>query len=171
MSIFTVPSGPAGPTGPTGPAGTNLATGAKVGNNGAINVPTPGGVVLTWDTEFWDPNGFHDNVTNNERLTVPAASGNGKYLVVCQGEFALGGGTPYAVLLDIRLDGGLVKRASWDASVNGSTFLQVSGIFEANVGQFFTVRAEHFSTTNPLQFGGGAGQQEVMSFSIQKIAD
>ena len=29
--------------------------------------------VLSMNTEFWDTNGFHDNTTNNSRLTVPNA--------------------------------------------------------------------------------------------------
>lgn len=33
---------------------------------------------LTWDTELWDVGSMHDNVTNNERITIPRA---GIYLV------------------------------------------------------------------------------------------
>lgn len=32
---------------------------------------TAGPVIITWDTELYDTDGIHDNVTNTERLTVP----------------------------------------------------------------------------------------------------
>ncbi len=34
---------------------------------------------LTWDAESFDTNGFHDNATNNSRITIPTGKG-GKYL-------------------------------------------------------------------------------------------
>lgn len=36
------------------------------------------GVVVAWDSEIYDTDGAHDNVTNNTRLTIPAAW-NGAY--------------------------------------------------------------------------------------------
>lgn len=39
----------------------------------AIQVGLTGaGNIITWDTETFDDGGWHDNVTNNSRLTVPA---------------------------------------------------------------------------------------------------
>ena len=35
---------------------------------------------LTFDSETYDTDGFHDNVTNNARITIPAGKG-GKYLI------------------------------------------------------------------------------------------
>lgn len=35
-------------------------------------------VAVTWDEEFWDSGGFHDNVTNNTRITIPSGLG-GKF--------------------------------------------------------------------------------------------
>ena len=34
---------------------------------------------ITWDSENFDSNAFHDNVTNNSRITIPSGQG-GKYL-------------------------------------------------------------------------------------------
>jgi hypothetical protein len=34
---------------------------------------------MTWDSENFDTDGFHDNATNNSRITIPAGKG-GKYL-------------------------------------------------------------------------------------------
>jgi hypothetical protein len=35
---------------------------------------------INWNTETFDSDGFHDNVTNNSRMTIPSGKG-GKYLV------------------------------------------------------------------------------------------
>ena len=35
---------------------------------------------ITWDGEGWDTNTFHDNVTNNSRVTIPSGKA-GKYLL------------------------------------------------------------------------------------------
>lgn len=40
---------------------------------------------LTWDAEDWDTDSFHDNSTNNSRLTAPE---DGKYLVIANIIFA-----------------------------------------------------------------------------------
>lgn len=41
------------------------------------NIPSDTETAIIWDTEAFDPNGWHDLVTNPERITVPA----GLYLV------------------------------------------------------------------------------------------
>ena len=43
-----------------------------------------GAAVLTFDGESFDTDGFHDNVTNSSRLTVPAGLG-GKYQIGAYG--------------------------------------------------------------------------------------
>lgn len=37
-----------------------------------VGVDFTGGTVVSWDAEAYDNSGWHDNVTNNSRLTVPA---------------------------------------------------------------------------------------------------
>jgi hypothetical protein len=43
----------------------------------AVNIST-GTYVVPWNTEVFDTDGFHDNVTNPSRITIPS-SVNGKY--------------------------------------------------------------------------------------------
>lgn len=42
----------------------------KASNESGTNFTTP--TVITWDTEVYDNGGWHDNVSNTSRLTVPA---------------------------------------------------------------------------------------------------
>jgi hypothetical protein len=44
------------------------------------------GTIINWTAEYYDTDAYHDNSTNNTRLTVPAGKG-GKYLVTATGVF------------------------------------------------------------------------------------
>jgi len=57
--------------------------GAKVKNTAGTSFTGGAEADVPFATEDFDTDGFHDNVTNNNRLTVPAGLG-GKYLVVGQ---------------------------------------------------------------------------------------
>lgn len=63
------------------------SVGAKVTKNAPQTIPNVSGsdVVLTWDTEVIDDADFHDNSTNNSRLTAPS---DGWYQVLAQVAFA-----------------------------------------------------------------------------------
>jgi hypothetical protein len=51
---------------------------ALQGNNPSISAATR--TVLAWDTETFDTDGFHSNVTNNSRITIPSGKA-GKYYI------------------------------------------------------------------------------------------
>jgi len=53
--------------------------GAKVYNNAAQALGTGTDATINFNTELWDTDSIHDNVTNNSRLTCKTA---GKYLIV-----------------------------------------------------------------------------------------
>jgi hypothetical protein len=56
-------------------------TGVGVSLNGATQLISSGATLtVAWNQEFYDTDGFHDNSTNNSRITIPAGKG-GKYLV------------------------------------------------------------------------------------------
>jgi hypothetical protein len=91
-----------------GGGGSVTFSGARVTGPGAtVNTATPG--VLDFNAETFDESGFHDNATNNSRLTPPAA---GFYLVGYNLRWdGAGGGINFAGTLESRL------------RVNGSTFI------------------------------------------------
>jgi len=59
--------------------------GCKVRDAAAISTDNNVVLVVPWDTEVYDTDGMHDNVTNNERITFKTA---GKYLVIFDGIWA-----------------------------------------------------------------------------------
>lgn len=64
-------------------------------------------VILTFTTEDHDPEGWHDNVTNNSRITPNIA---GEYEVTVEGVIA-GTGTVTALWAGINLNGALYSRS------------------------------------------------------------
>lgn len=109
--------------------------------------------ILALDTEFWDTSGFHSNVTNNSRITIPAG---------LSGRFALTGflvfpanatGSRYA---GIRKNaGGFDFLSSGDGNGTYSTYVNFNVIYEATAGDYFEVCA----------FQNSGGALNVLSLS------
>lgn len=72
-------TGTAGVTGATGPGGTSAFHGASVSTSAAASISNSTVTMVPFDTEDYDTDGFHDNVTNNTRLTIPAGLGSQYY--------------------------------------------------------------------------------------------
>lgn len=72
------------------PAGTPTFVGASVSFNSAFvpqTIANNTATKLNFAYEYFDTDGFHDNSTNNTRLTVPSGKG-GYYFIRCNAEFA-----------------------------------------------------------------------------------
>jgi hypothetical protein len=61
-------------------SGTSTFVGAFVTKSASQSIANATGTIITFNTESYDTNGFHDNVTNNSRFTIPTGYA-GKYLV------------------------------------------------------------------------------------------
>jgi hypothetical protein len=100
--------------------------------------------VMTWDVEEYDTNGFHDNVTNNSRLTAPttgryrvcvnmiAASATGQFVIYCRKN-----GTDTIGLPRTETDSTGIE------NLNG-----VSGVIELTAGDYIEATAFHTSATS-----------------------
>jgi hypothetical protein len=66
--------------------GFPTSLGCFVSKTASQSIASATQVVISFDTEAYDTSGFHDNVTNNSRITIPAGLG-GKYLVNTQWAF------------------------------------------------------------------------------------
>jgi hypothetical protein len=82
--------------GGTAPSWTTLATANAVGvsltKSAAQTIATSAQTAVTWDGEVFDTNSFHDNVTNNSRVTIPSGKA-GKYLITTMINYVNGGGS------------------------------------------------------------------------------
>jgi hypothetical protein len=72
-------------------AGGSTFVGAYATKTAAQTLANNTATILTWNAERFDTDGFHDNSTNNSRMTIPAGKG-GKYLVVASAYWVTGSG-------------------------------------------------------------------------------
>lgn len=76
------------------PSATPTFYGCQLYKTGSQSTATNTNVEITWDSEQVDVGGFHDNVTNNGRITIPSGRA-GKYLFIAQISWAATSTTGY----------------------------------------------------------------------------
>jgi hypothetical protein len=114
------------------------------------------GTIINWTAEYFDTNSFHDNATNNSRLTVPSGKA-GKYLVVLSGNYAA---SATGVRDTAIRKNGTTYLGSFAASSCGSGTGQgttVSRILDLSVGDYLEVDAIQTSGGS-LNFSEGTNQ-------------
>ncbi len=62
------------------PAGGSTFSGCSLTGNTSTSVANNTTTLINWNTEEFDTNGYHDNTTNNTRITIPSGKA-GKYLI------------------------------------------------------------------------------------------
>jgi hypothetical protein len=88
--ILKVNSGATAPEWGTVASGSTFV-GAYATKTAAQTLTNNTDTILTWNAERFDTDGFHDNSTNNSRMTIPAGKG-GKYLVIACAYWVTGSG-------------------------------------------------------------------------------
>lgn len=117
------------------------------------------------DTEDFDTDGFHDNSTNNSRITIPAGLG-GRYLVL--GGIEWTGSTAGERILSLRVNG--TDAGGWDRHVAGSTGevgQNTSAVLTLTAGDYVELFAYQSSggslTLNPA---GGVGRSSFTAIKL-----
>jgi hypothetical protein len=70
-----------------GAAAASGFVGASIYNSASQSISNTTYTILTFDSEVFDTDSFHDTATNNSRITIPSGKG-GKYLIVAKFHFA-----------------------------------------------------------------------------------
>jgi hypothetical protein len=91
-------------------------------------------VSLALDTETYDDGGYHDTVTNNTRITIPANRG-GKYIVGGQARFASAGGNQRFIRVLKNGTSNVISNQNLIGSANVAT-INVCGIVALAVGDY-----------------------------------
>jgi hypothetical protein len=78
--VLTVNSGATAPEWATPAGGTPTYVGVSLATSANQTISNSTSTALVWDQENFDTDGFHSNVTNNTRVTIPAGKA-GKYQV------------------------------------------------------------------------------------------
>jgi hypothetical protein len=148
--VLQVNSGATAPEWAT-PAGGATFAGADVGTTGAQTLTTSTATFINFDAEVFDIGGYHDNVTNNSRFTVPAGKA-GYYLLVASINFASSAaGLRYVTLYK---NGSSINYSVRTSGISGAQmWVPVSGIAYGAVGDYFQVEGFQSSGGN-LTSGG-----------------
>ena len=104
--------------------GTPSSKGLVLANSTTQAVNNITDTTLSWDTEFWDTDGFHSTTTNPSRITIPAGLG-GKYLL--DGVLAVGANATGLRYASFKQNGGAsFYTASSQGNGTYSTFVSFS---------------------------------------------
>ena len=135
----------------------------SLAHNSSVEIPFDGS-----DTEVFDTDDFHDPVTNNERLTVPAGLG-GTYIVTGSISFATNTNGIRQFCMYHKNSGGTVQSNVYhidDAPNNGTgAYYNASFIVQAIPGDYFTIEA-YQNTGGNLNLGTSA-----TSISCYRLGD
>jgi hypothetical protein len=133
------------------PSTTPTFAGADVGTTGAQTLTTATATFINFDAEVFDIGGYHDNVTNNSRFTVPADKA-GYYLLVASINYASNAsGARYVVFYK---NGNSINYNVRTSGLSGAQmWVTNSGIAYGAVGDYFQVEGFQSSGGN-LTSGG-----------------
>jgi hypothetical protein len=119
------------------PAGGASFVGASVYKSAQQSVSNATETASTFDTESFDTDGFHDNVTNNSRMTIPSGK-DGKYLLL--GRVTFVANTTGVRQGRLRKNGSLIAvNTDSTPGSGGGQNIEVSGIYSAIAGDYFEV--------------------------------
>jgi hypothetical protein len=147
--VLTVNAGATAPEWKTPASGTTFV-GAYATKTAAQTLTNNTDTVLSWNAERFDTDGFHDNSTNNSRMTIPSGKG-GKYLVVASAYWATGSGYRE---LNVLKNGSIVNYFYTVIDVNYG-FQNISTIVDCVATDYLEVRGFQNSGGN-LNVNGGA---------------
>jgi len=125
-----------------------VGSGAKASRSAAYTIA---GVAVPWDAEEYDYDSYHDNVTNNTRLTVPTP---GLYLVGASIATGGPGSNPGRLIIDIKKNGTAVLggRCETEGTASGqypAPTVSVPSVC-STAGDYFEVVATATATSPPL---------------------
>lgn len=110
--------------------------GCKLTVSGGQLIPTAVTTIINWNAEAFDTDGFHDNVTNNSRITIPA----GVSFVELTAQSEWQGSATGAKVLSIYKNGVLVAQSLTTPGHAGSNTANCStGPLPVVPGDYFTV--------------------------------
>jgi len=116
------------------PSGATFV-GARVYGSAVQSIPNATYPVVTWNTESYDTDNFHDNTTNSSRFTIPSGKA-GKYLFVLKTTFNSSSNTGARILYFFK-NGAEVNESEFSLSTRGNLQMCITSVQNAAVGDYF----------------------------------
>jgi hypothetical protein len=109
------------------------------------SIATNTGTSILFDTEVIDTDGFHSNVTNTDRITIPAGKA-GKYLVTAA--ITMAANSTGARVVNIAKNGTTAYGMTFPATATGASFGTITFIVDLAVSDYITASMFHTAGTN-----------------------
>jgi hypothetical protein len=150
-------------SGGSGGGGSFTPSGARVYHN--TSQVLGGGTYLSFNSERWDDAAFHDNSTNNSRLTVPAT---GRYLVGFSVFFAPASvGLGYGAHVWLNRASIVGGQKDFSDTVLDQMAISAECVWDATAGDYFEVRLSADSGTTV--FGSDSTNRWYCEFWVQRV--
>lgn len=117
------------------PASGSTFVGARVYGSAVQSINNATYATVTWNTESYDTDNFHDNTTNSSRLTIPSGKA-GKYLFVLKTTFNSSSNTGARILYFFK-NGSEVNESEFSLSTRGNLQMCLTTVQNASVGDYF----------------------------------
>jgi hypothetical protein len=119
---------------------------------------------IAFDAELYDTDGFHDNATNNDRITIPSGKA-GKYLITAAAGWPANATGERSMRLMKNGSTSDNNNRVWNGfgSSSGNTIMVVSRVVTAAVGDYFTIRV-YQSSGGTLDIYAGSGLEGWLHF-------
>ena len=123
-------------------AAAAVFSGARVYDSEVAGQEIGGGTptLVTFDSERYDTDGFHDTGSNTERLTVPA---DGKYAIGCNLSLGNGAMGAFNWTMELLLNGATVIGALKQWIVSDTMILSLHVEYALTAGDYVEVRVTH----------------------------
>jgi len=141
--VLTVSGGV--PAWETPSSGTPAFVGCSLTKTAGQSVANNTLTTITWDSETFDTDGFHDNVTNNSRITIPSGKA-GKYLFIA----IINWNNSATGYREVRItkNGTAQAYANFAATPSGEAASIMHTILNMSVGDYVDLRGEQTSGGN-----------------------
>jgi len=125
----------------------------KITSLQSISNATP--TAITFNSEVFDSDGFHDNTTNNSRITIPSGKA-GKYLLITQVSFAANASGVRIIKLYKNGAEFMLPQVVDPSPATDYTVVNSTTLVDAAVGDYYQIFAEQTSGGN-LNLNNSAG--------------
>lgn len=144
---------------PVWASATSAAVGARVTRSTAQTITSGSETAIQFTSEDFDTDGFHDNSSNNTRITIPANLG-GKYIIVANSNFASNPTNRRTLIL--KKNGSSFAQTEWGNANNNTPYMNLTAIDVLLAGDY----VETFVFQNS---GSDVNVDTYLSMSVLRI--
>ena len=145
------------------PASGSTFSGCSVYKSSSQTLASNTATVITFNTELFDVDGYHDNSTNNSRMTIPAGKA-GYFFLYAKFRLDAGGSTGGHTLRLLKNGTAISEFISMSPASIAVTGGQISQVAAGAVNDYFEIDVRQLTTGNQDMPGGAENAQFMISY-------